>query len=210
MALSVAEKTLVKDVQKDAETLTKRVASWIGIRGAVAFVFGIVLLAFPEISLAALVLTFGAVAFVDGIAVLATAITGRYESGRGWMVFSGIVSVLTGIAVVVWPDLSALALLYVIGSWAIVAGLLQIAGSFELLLDGGERVLLVLSGLLSIAFGTIMWIHPGAGALALVTLIAAFAIVTGTTLLVAGYQIRRRGGVAAAQVAKRLGMTDAS
>jgi uncharacterized membrane protein HdeD (DUF308 family) len=111
---------------------------------------------------------------------------------------------------VAWPDISALALLYVIGAWAIVAGLLQIASSFELLLDGGERVLLVLSGLLSIAFGTIMWIHPGAGALALVTLIAAFAIVTGTTLLVAGYRIRRHGGVEAARVAERLGMTDAS
>jgi uncharacterized membrane protein HdeD (DUF308 family) len=126
------------------------------------------------------------------------------------MVFNGIVSVLTGIAVVVWPDISALALLYVIGAWAFVAGALQIAGAFELLLDGGERALLVLSGLLSIAFGAIMWIHPGAGALALLTLIAAFAIVTGTTLLVAAYRIRRHGGVAAAQVAERLGMTDAS
>jgi uncharacterized membrane protein HdeD (DUF308 family) len=210
MAQAVAGTTGIKDVRRDAETLTKRVASWVGIRGAVALVFGIVLLAFPEISLAALVLTFGAVAFVDGIAMLATAIAGRYESGRGWMVLNGTVSVLTGFAVVVWPDISALALLYVIGAWAIVAGLLQIASAFELLLDGGERVLLVLSGLLSIAFGTIMWIHPGAGALALVTLIAAFAIVTGTTLLVAGYRIRRHGGVAAARVVERLGMTDAS
>jgi uncharacterized membrane protein HdeD (DUF308 family) len=207
MAQSVAGSTQFKE---DAETLTKHASSWIGIRGAVAVIFGIVLLAFPELSLAALVLTFGAVAFVDGIAVLATAIAGRYESGRGWMVFNGIVSVLTGIAVVVWPDISALALLYVIGGWAIVAGVLQIASAFELLLDGGERALLVLSGLLSIAFGAIMWIHPGAGALALVTLIAAFAIVTGTTLLVAGFRIRRHGGVAAAQVAERLGMTDAA
>lgn len=210
MAQAVGGTMGLKEVRKDAETLTKRVASWVGIRGAVSLMFGIVLLAFPEISLTALVLTFGAVAFVDGIAVLATAIAGRYESGRGWMVLNGIVSVLTGIAVVVWPDISALALLYVIGGWAIVAGVLQIASAFELLLDGGERVLLVLSGLLSIAFGTIMWVQPGAGALALVTLIAAFAIVTGTTLLVAAYRIRRRGGVAAARVAERLGMTDAS
>jgi uncharacterized membrane protein HdeD (DUF308 family) len=210
MAQAVTGTTGVKNVRKDAETLTKRVASWVGIRGAVALVFGIVLLAFPEISLAALVLTFGAVAFLEGIAVLATAIAGRYESGRGWMVLSGIVSVLTGIAVVVWPDISALALLYVIGAWAIAAGLLEIASAFELLLDGGERVLLVLSGLVSIAFGTIMWIHPGAGALALVTLIAAFAIVTGTTLLVAGNRIRRHGDVVAAQVAERLGMRVAS
>jgi uncharacterized membrane protein HdeD (DUF308 family) len=113
------------------------------------------------------------------------------------MVFHGIVSVLTGIAVVVWPDISALALLYVIGAWAVVAGLLEIASAFELPLDGGDRVVLVLSGLMSVAFGTIMWVQPGAGALALLTLIAAFAIVTGTTLLVAGFRIRRRGDAVA-------------
>ncbi len=207
MAQSVAGTT---QFQKDTEALTKRVSSWIGLRGAVALIFGIVLLAFPEISLAALVLTFGAVAFVDGIAVLATAITGRRESGRGWMVFHGIASVLTGIAVVVWPDISALALLYVIGGWAIVIGLLQIASAFELLLDGGDRVLLVLSGLVSIAFGVIMWIHPGAGALALITLIAAFAVVTGTNLLVTGFRMRRSTEAVAEHVAGRIGMTDAS
>jgi uncharacterized membrane protein HdeD (DUF308 family) len=203
MAQAVAGTTEVQ-VRNDAEELTKRTASWIGIRGALGIIFGIVLLAFPEISLFALVLTFGAIAFVDGIAVLATASTAGHGSGRGWMVFQGIVSVLTGIAVVVWPDVSALALLYVIGAWAIVVGGLQIGSAFELMLDGGERVLLVLSGLLSIVFGTIMWIHPGAGALALITLIAAFAIATGTTLLVAAYRIRHHGH----EMAERL--TDAS
>lgn len=196
--------------QKDAETLTKRVSSWIGLRGAVALIFGIVLVAYPGISLAALVLTFGAFAFVDGTAVLATAIAGRHESGRGWMFFHGFTSVLTGIAVVVWPDISALALLYVIGGWAIVIGLLQIASASELLLEGGDRVLLVLSGLVSVGFGAIMWIHPGAGAMALVTLIAAFAIVTGTTLLATGYQIRQRGKAVGERVAERSGMADVS
>jgi uncharacterized membrane protein HdeD (DUF308 family) len=205
MAQAVAGMTQFK---KDTETLTKSVSTWIGLRGALALIFGIVLLAYPGISLAALVLTFGAVAFVDGIAVIVTAFAARQVSGRGWMIFHGILSVATGVVVWVWPDLSALALLYVIGAWATLVGMLQIAGAFELVLDGGDRVLLVLSGLVSIAFGAIMWIHPGAGALALLTLIAAFAVVSGTTLLVAGYRIRRRGGEVAARLAERLGMTD--
>ncbi|MGZ5345948.1 MAG: DUF308 domain-containing protein, partial [Actinomycetota bacterium] len=87
--------------------------------------------------------------------------------------------------------------------WAIVIGLLQIASAFELLLDGGDRVLLVLSGLVSIAFGVIMWIHPGAGALALITLIAAFAIVIGTTLLVTAFRLRRSKEAVAERVAGR-------
>ena len=207
MAQAVAGTT---QFQKDAETLTKRVSSWIGLRGALALIFGIVLLAYPGISLAALVLTFGAVAFVDGIAVLATAAAKREGSSREWMILQGILSVATGVVVWVWPDLSALALLYVIGTWAIVIGLLQIASAFELLLDGGDRVLLVLSGLVSIAFGVIMWVHPGAGALALLTLISAFAIVTGTTLLVTGFRMRRGKEAVADHVAERLGVDVAS
>ena len=203
MAQAVATPT--QQFKDDAETLTKRVSSWIGFRGAVAVIFGILLLIDPGISLAALVLTFGAVAFVDGVAVLVAAIADKTVSGRGWMILHGILSIATGIVVVVWPDISALALLYVIGSWAIVIGLLQIASAFELLLDGGDRALLVLSGLVSIAFGVIMWIRPGAGALALITLIAAFAIVTGTTLLVTGYRIRRRSEEVAEQVTNPLG-----
>jgi uncharacterized membrane protein HdeD (DUF308 family) len=206
MAQSVARKT---QFQKDTETLTKRVSSWIGLRGAVALIFGIVLLTFPGISLAALVLTFGAVAFVDGIAVIVTAFAGRQVSGRGWMILHGLLGVVTGVTVWVWPDLSALALLYVIGGWAIAIGLLQIASAFELLLDGGDRVLLVLSGLVSIAFGAIMWIHPGAGALALITLVAAFAVVTGTTLLVTGFRMRR-STEAVAEVAGRIGKAEAA
>jgi uncharacterized membrane protein HdeD (DUF308 family) len=196
--------------QKDTETLTKRVSSWMGFRGAVALIFGIVLLAFPEISLAALVLTFGAVALVDGTAVLVSAVADRHASGRGWMILHGILSIVTGIVVWVWPDISALALLYVIGAWAIVIGLLQIASAFELLLDGGDRALLVLAGLVSIAFGAIMWIHPGAGALALITLIAAFAIVTGTTLIVTSFKIRRGNEAVAERVAEQVGAPDAS
>jgi uncharacterized membrane protein HdeD (DUF308 family) len=54
-----------------------------------------------------------------------------------------------------------------------------------------------------------MWIHPGAGALALITLIAAFAVVTGTTLLVTGFRMRR-STEAVAEVAGRIGKAEAA
>jgi uncharacterized membrane protein HdeD (DUF308 family) len=177
--------------RKDADELTKWISTGVGIRGVLALLFGVTLLAFPDISLGVLVLTFGAVAFIDGIVLIVTAVRGARGSGRGWMVAQGILSVATGVVVWLWPDLSALALLYVIGAWAIVVGGMQIGASFGLLLSGGDRLFLVLSGLIGIAFGAIMFISPGAGALALLTLIAAFAIVTGITLLVAAFRIRK-------------------
>jgi uncharacterized membrane protein HdeD (DUF308 family) len=176
---------------QDASELTKRMSVGIGIRGVVAVIFGILLLAFPEIGLGALVLTFGAFAFIDGVGAIVTARRAPKGSGRGWLYFEGVVSMLTGIVVWVWPDISALALVYVIGAWAIVLGGMQIAAAFGLTIETGDRWMLGLGGLLSIAFGVIMWVEPGAGALAVLSLIAAFAIVTGIMHIVAAFRLRK-------------------
>ena len=169
---------------------TRRISWAIGLRGALALTFGIVLLAFPSISLTALVLTFGAFAFADGLVMIGTAIGGPVVKGRGWVALHGVLGVATGVLVWAWPGISALALLYVIGAWAVAIGALQIGMSFGTLVRSEDRAMLVLSGLIGIAFGTIMFASPADGALALLTLIAAFAIVIGITLIVTAVQIR--------------------
>src|SRR6266498_4076687 len=101
---------------------------------------------------------------------------------------NGVVSILlgigVGIAVLVWPNISALALLYVIGVYAVALGIIAIGGAFSLPLDGGDTALLVLGGLVSILFGIVMFAKPGDGALVVLALLAAFALVTGITELV--------------------------
>ena len=86
--------------------------------------------------------------------------------------------------VLVWPNISALALLYVIGAYAIVLGIIAIGGAFWLPIGGGDTALMILSGLVSILFGIVMFAKPGAGALVTLALIAAFALITGITELV--------------------------
>jgi uncharacterized membrane protein HdeD (DUF308 family) len=86
--------------------------------------------------------------------------------------------------VLLWTDMSALALLYVIGAYAVALGIITIGGAFWLPLDGGDRALLVLGGLASILFGIVMFAKPGDGALVLLALIAAFSLVTGISELV--------------------------
>ena len=93
--------------------------------------------------------------------------------------------------VFIWPGLSALALLYAIAAWAIAVGVFEIALAFALPFSGGRSLLLVLGGLLSIAFGVIMFAHPGAGAVALLALIAAFALVTGVMQIAFALELRR-------------------
>jgi uncharacterized membrane protein HdeD (DUF308 family) len=84
----------------------------------------------------------------------------------------------------VWPDISELALLYVIGAYAVAFGLVAVFGAFYLPLDGTDTALMALTGLASILFGIVMFAKPGDGALVVLALIAAFALVTGITQLV--------------------------
>ena len=83
-----------------------------------------------------------------------------------------------------WPDISALALLYVIGAYAVAFGILCVGASFRLPLDGRDTALMILTGLVAIVFGIVIFAEPGAGALAVLGLIAAFALVTGISELV--------------------------
>jgi len=87
----------------------------------------------------------------------------------------------------VWPGLTSLALLYIIAAWLIVSGITDIAGAFVGGLGGGQRVWLVLLGILSIIVGIIFFVHPVNGALALLWLVGIYLIVLGVFRIMAGF-----------------------
>lgn len=160
-------------------------ARWaIGLHGFASVVFGTLILAWPGISVYALTIVFGAYALATGIIELGTAFTTQGKNERGWLSLRGILGIGIGVLVFAWPGISALALLYVIGAYAVLFGILAIGASFRLPLDGRETASLVLTGLAAVVFGIVIFAKPGAGALAVLALIAAFALVTGISELV--------------------------
>jgi uncharacterized membrane protein HdeD (DUF308 family) len=169
---------------KTVETQLTKMRWALGLNGVLAIIIGVVILAWPGISLDALTILFGVYALVTGVVGLAGALSGAARVERGWLAVSSLLGIAVGVIVLVWPNISQLALLYVIGAYAIFLGLIAIAGAFQLPLDGGDTALLILSGLVSILFGIVMFAKPGAGALVVLALIAAFALVTGITELV--------------------------
>jgi uncharacterized membrane protein HdeD (DUF308 family) len=162
------------------------------LRGALAIVFAVVILMWPNIGLATLIALFGAFALVSGLTTIAGAFSVPLARGRrAWLVLDGLIGVAVGVAVFIWPDLSALGLLYAIAAWSIVLGIFEIALAFDLPLSSGRLLLLALGGVLSVGFGVIMFAHPGAGAVALLALIAAFALVTGAMQIAFALELRR-------------------
>jgi uncharacterized membrane protein HdeD (DUF308 family) len=161
------------------------------IRGVAAILFGMVSLAVPGVSLAALVILWGAYAIVDGGFNIALAVQRGQAGARwGWFLFEGLVSIAAGLLTLAWPAISGVILLFVIAAWAVATGASEILAAFTL---RGSRLggawQLGIAGALSIAFGVLLFAQPGAGALALVWLIAIYAMTFGTLLIALGVRL---------------------
>jgi uncharacterized membrane protein HdeD (DUF308 family) len=163
----------------------------LALRGAAAILFGLLAFLWPDLTLAALVLLFGAYALWDGVFALFSGIRQRGKDQRWWvMVIRGLVGIAAGILTFLWPEMTALALVYFIASWAVVTGVLEIVTAIELRKEIQGEWLLVFSGVLSVIVGVAMIFLPGAGALALVWLIASYAIALGILMLVLAFRLR--------------------
>src|ERR1022692_4435784 len=159
---------------------------WIVLRGATAVLFGFLALARPGITLAALVFMWGAYAIVDGILAMVSAWQIRDQNhGRPlWSLFVvGALGIAAGVVTYRSPGLTALVLLMVIASWAIGVGVLQVVAAIRLRKEIEGEWALGLSGLLSIGFGILAALHPGAGALAVLWMIGGYAIAFGVLLI---------------------------
>jgi uncharacterized membrane protein HdeD (DUF308 family) len=187
--------SMYEQAQQAVGSQLNRLRWALGLSGALSIALGIVIIVWPNISLFSLVIVFGAFALVRGVFGLVAAIATPIPQGRGWLIVSSLAGIVVGIVVFVRTDMSALALLYVIGAYAIALGVIAIGGGFWLPLDNGDRVLLMLTGFVSILFGIVMFAKPGAGALALLALIAAYALILGVvelTVAIGGEKVVKR------------------
>jgi uncharacterized membrane protein HdeD (DUF308 family) len=110
---------------------------------------------------------------------------------RWWLAVVGVVSILAGVGAFLWPGMTTLVLLLLIAVWAIILGVLQIWGAIQLRKEIEGEWLLILGGLLSIVFGAILIIQPGAGALALVWMIGWFAILVGCIHIALAFRLKK-------------------
>jgi uncharacterized membrane protein HdeD (DUF308 family) len=163
----------------------------VALRGVAAILFGLVTLVSPVSSLFALVLIFGLYALVDGSFNLSTALrAGPLEGPRWALIVEGVASLVAGLAAFVWPGITAIALLYVIAAWAVSTGAAEILAAVRLRKQLRGEWLLVVAGMLSIAFGVVLFARPGLGALAVVLWIGAYALVFGVLLLALALRLR--------------------
>jgi uncharacterized membrane protein HdeD (DUF308 family) len=161
------------------------------LRGALTVAFGLLALFLPVITLGALVLLFGIYALAEGIVLLAMSFNRQNAQHWGITLLQGLAGIGAGIVTFLWPGITALALLVIIGVWALITGVLEIVGAIRLRKEIRGEWLLILSGVLSLVFAYILLSNPAAGALALVSVIGAYAVVFGILLMLLGFRIHR-------------------
>ena len=192
-----SDRPTLESALDEGERLFSRVWKFIAAEGILAIAFGAALLIWPDIGLSALVWIVGVYALVRGVVTgIGAFMTPVAPSERRWLVLQALVATGVGIAVLAWPDISAKALLYVIAGYAIAVGVLLMASALYLPLSGGRKLLLALSGTIFVAYGAVMFIEPGAGALAQIALISSMLIVTGVTMVGFALELRELAGTA--------------
>lgn len=161
------------------------------LRGLIAIIFGIMAWAWTGITLNSLILVVGIYIIADGIVSVAASFA-RIGQGYGFwpMLLLGFLSILFGLAIIAWPDLTAIALMYWIGAWAIVTGIMEIIGAIHYRKVLPDVWSPLIGGALALIFGILVVIAPGAGALALVKVIGLFAIFFGVAEIALGFRLR--------------------
>jgi uncharacterized membrane protein HdeD (DUF308 family) len=161
------------------------------LRGVAAVIFGCLAFVWPSITLAVLVLFFGAYALVDGIFAIVAALSGRGGHERWWvLLLEGLAGIAAGIMTFFWPAITEVVLLFLIAVWAIATGLVEIIAAVSLRKEMKGEWLLFLSGVASVVFGVLLFARPGAGALAVVWLIGAYALLFGVLMIGFGFRLR--------------------
>jgi len=173
-------------------SVARQVWYWTVIRGVLAIVFGLVALFAPISTAVSLAVVIAIFAIVDGLFEIVDGIRHRSTGGAGLRILQGVLTLGFGVVLVVWPSITALAIVWTVGIWAIVVGVIQVVVAVSL-----RKVVRsgwgwgVVSGLVSVIFGVIVVARPTAGLVSIIWVLGVYAIMLGVLLIGFGLQVRR-------------------
>jgi uncharacterized membrane protein HdeD (DUF308 family) len=161
--------------------------------GVLAVVAGIVAIAWPGVTLLALVILFAVYAFMDaGLQAVRAFSSGRAGPVLGHLLL-GLIDLAAGVFALAWPAPTVFVLVIVVAAWALAGGVAEFFAGFRSGESAGTRALFLLSGAVSFLFGVLLFSRPGVGALTLALLFGLYALIYGFSQITVGIQLRHLG-----------------
>jgi uncharacterized membrane protein HdeD (DUF308 family) len=161
--------------------------------GVLAIIVGIIAIAWPGVTILALVILFAVYAFIDAGLQAMRAFSSRSAGPVFGHLLLALVDLAAGVIALVWPKPTALVLVIVVAAWALVGGFFEIFAAFQSGETAGARALFIIGGLVSILFGVLLFARPGVGAVTLALLFGLFALIYGVSQITMGIELRRTG-----------------
>jgi uncharacterized membrane protein HdeD (DUF308 family) len=171
--------------------MLKSLSTSLILRGLLALGIGVVALAWPGVTVLALVIVFAVYAFIAAGLQAMQAFSSRTAGPVFGHLLLGLVDIAAGVIAIAWPVPTALVLVLVVASWAIVTGIVEIVVAFRKGEQAGTRAMFILGGLVSAALGIVLFARPGMGAISLALLFGFFNLIAGSGMLVRGIEVRR-------------------
>jgi uncharacterized membrane protein HdeD (DUF308 family) len=159
------------------------------LRGIAAIALGILAFVAPGPTLVALIAVFAAYAIFDGVLAIAAGVS--VEGGPRWLfILGGILGIVVGLLTINRPDVTAIALVYLIAVWAVATGVAEAVGAYQFRQVLENEWLLAISGIVSVAFGVLLIVYPGDGVMAILWLIGFYALFAGIMYVASGLRLR--------------------
>jgi uncharacterized membrane protein HdeD (DUF308 family) len=162
--------------------------------GILAVIVGIIAIAWPGVTILALVILFAVYAFIAAGLQAARAFSSRDAGPVLGHLLLGLVDLAAGVIALAWPAPTAYVLVIVVAAWALVGGFAEVFAGFGAAETAGTRAMFILGGLVSVAFGVLLFARPGVGAVTLALLFGLYSMIYGFSQITTGIQVRHVGG----------------
>jgi uncharacterized membrane protein HdeD (DUF308 family) len=163
------------------------------LTGILAVIVGIIAVAWPGVTVLALVILFAVYAFIAAGMQAARAFSSRDAGPVFGHLLLGLIDLAAGVVALVWPGPTAYVLVIIVAAWALVGGVAEIVAGFGAGETAGTRAMFILTGLVSVAFGVLLFARPNVGAVTLALLFGLYSMIYGFTQISAGVQVRQLG-----------------
>ena len=161
------------------------------LRGVFAIAFGFFAWFWPGVTLLLLIITWAGYACVNGLITLFSAFARDGDEPRWILLLEGGLSLVAGAVTLFYPRFTGLLFLYVLAAWALLSGALEILAAWRLRQEIRGEFWLGFAGVMSLLFGVVLVLRPGAGALTVMWLIASYSVLYGVVLIGWGLHLRR-------------------